>query len=71
MKGLNVYLTIGLLLLTASVVGWLVLVLAQFAYWLTRIAGVASVPFLLYGFYVQIKGEARELPSGEKDMLEE
>lgn len=71
MKGLNIYLTIGLLLLTASVVGWVVLLLAQFAHWVTRIAGVVSVPFLLYGFYVQIKGGARELPSSEKDMLEE
>lgn len=71
MKGLNIYLTIGLLLLTASVVGWVVLVLAQFAHWVTRIAGVASVPFLLYGFYVQIKGGARELPASKKDMLEE
>lgn len=71
MKGLNIYLTIGLLLLTASVVGWMVLLLAQFAHWVTRIAGVVSVPFLLYGFYVQIKGGARELPASEKDMLEE
>ncbi len=71
MKGLNIYLTIGLLLLTASVVGWVVLLLAQFAHWVTRIAGVVSVPFLLYGFYVQIKGGARELPPSEKDMLEE
>lgn len=70
MKGLNIYLTIGLLLLTASVVGWVVLLLAQFAHWVTRIAGVVSVPFLLYGFYVQIKGGARELPSSDKDMLE-
>jgi len=55
MKGLNIYLTIGLLLLTASVMGWVVLLLAQFAHWVTRIAGVVSIPFLLYGFYVQIK----------------
>jgi dolichyl-phosphate-mannose--protein O-mannosyl transferase len=71
MKGLNIYLTIGLLLLTASVVGWLVLVLAQFAYWITRIAGVASVPFLLYGFYVQVKGGARELPGNSIRMLDD
>ncbi|GIV18499.1 MAG: hypothetical protein KatS3mg023_0250 [Armatimonadota bacterium] len=71
MKGLNIYLTIGLILLTASVIGWLVLVLAQFAYWFTRIAGVISVPFLLYGFYVQIRGGARELPPSERGVLEE
>lgn len=71
MKGLNAYLTIGLILLTASVVGWLVLWLAQFAYWITRIAGIVSVPFLLYGFYVQLKGGARELPAGDREMLEE
>ncbi|MGC8785095.1 MAG: hypothetical protein ACP5RN_12020 [Armatimonadota bacterium] len=71
MKGLNAYLTIGLILLTASVVGWVVLLLAQFAHWLTRIAGVVSIPFLLYGFYVQIKGGSRELPASEKEMLEE
>ncbi|MCS6829142.1 MAG: hypothetical protein RMM08_10085 [Armatimonadota bacterium] len=71
MKGLNIYLTIGLVLLTAAVVGWLVLLLAQFAYWITRIAGVISVPFLLYGFYVQLKGGARELPGAERNALEE
>lgn len=71
MKGLNVYLTIGLILLTASVVGGVVLLLAQLAHWVTRIAGVLSVPFLLYGFYVQVKGGARQLPSGEKNMLDE
>ena len=71
MKGLNIYLTIGLLLLTASVVGWLVLVLAQFAYWITRIAGVASVPFLLYGFYVQVRGGTHELSGNSTGMLDE
>ncbi|GIV14922.1 MAG: hypothetical protein KatS3mg022_0357 [Armatimonadota bacterium] len=71
MKGLNAYLTIGLILLTAAVVGWLVLLLAQFAYWITRIAGIVSVPFLLYGFYVQMKSGSRELPASEKEMLEE
>lgn len=71
MKGLNIFLTIGLILLTASVVGWVVLLLAQFAHWVTRIAGVVSVPFLLYGFYVQIKGGQRALPKSEQDMLDE
>ncbi len=71
MKGLNIYLTIGLILLTASVVGWVVLLLAQFAHWLTRIAGVVSIPFLLYGFYVQLRGTPRELPRDEKRMLGE
>lgn len=71
MKGLNIYLTVGLLLLTAAVVGWLVLLLAQFAYWITRIAGIVSVPFLLYGFYVQVKSGGRELPAEEKGILDE
>lgn len=71
MKGLNIFLTIGLILLTASVVGWVVLLLAQFAHWVTRIAGIVSVPFLLYGFYVQIKGGQRALPKDEREMLDE
>lgn len=71
MKGLNIYLTIGLILLTASVAGWLVLLLAQVAAWLTRIAGIVSIPFLLYGFYVQVKGESRALPGEKRDMLDE
>ncbi len=71
MKGLNIYLTIGLLLLTASVMGWVVLLLAQFAHWVTRIAGVVSIPFLLYGFYVQIKQGNRQLPHSRPDMLDE
>jgi dolichyl-phosphate-mannose--protein O-mannosyl transferase len=71
MRSLNVYLTIGLILLTASVAGWVVLLLAQFAHWLTRIAGVVSVPFLLYGFYVQVQQGRRQLPSSEREMLDE
>lgn len=71
MKGLNPYLSIGLLLLTAAVAGWLVLVLAQFAHFLTRIAGILSVPFLLYGFYVQVKGDHRELADKRDKMLDE
>lgn len=71
MKGLNIYLTIGLILLTAAVVGWVVLLLAQFAHWLTRIAGVVSVPFLLYGFYVQLRGAPRALPQDKEKALEE
>jgi dolichyl-phosphate-mannose--protein O-mannosyl transferase len=71
MKGLNIYLTIGLLLLTASVVGWMVLLLAQVAHWFTRIAGVLSVPFLLYGFYVQVRYGRRELPRSETDAIDE
>ncbi|MEJ5251762.1 MAG: hypothetical protein HPY54_07725 [Chthonomonadetes bacterium] len=71
MKGLNIYLTIGLLLLTASVVGWLVLLLAQFAHWLTRLAGFISIPFLLYGIYVQVKKGSRALPGDTHDMLDE
>ncbi|MER3472434.1 MAG: hypothetical protein C4335_00050 [Armatimonadota bacterium] len=70
MKGLNIYLTIGLLLLTASIVGWMVLLLAQLAHWLTRIAGIVSIPFLLYGVYVQIKEGHRALPGSGRGMLD-
>ncbi len=70
MKGLNAYLTIGLILLTAFVAGKVVLLLAQFANWLTHIAGIMSVPFLLYGFYVQIRGH-QALPDSGRDMLDE
>lgn len=71
MKGLNVYLTIGLILLTASVAGWIVLFLAQFALWFARIAGFLSIPFLLYGFYVQVRGAPRELPEKGSKALED
>jgi len=71
MKGLNAYLPLGLSLLPAGVVGWVVLLLARLADWRTRIAGVVSSPFLLYGFYVQRKVGSRELPSSEKGMLDE
>lgn len=71
MKGLNIYLTIGLILLTAAVAGWVVLLLAQVAHWLTRIAGIVSVPLLVYGLYVHIKEGRRALPGEGRDMLDE
>lgn len=71
MKGLNAYLAIGLVLLAAFVMGKVVLLLAQFANWLTHIAGIVSIPFLLYGVYAQIKEGHQALPESERDRLDE
>lgn len=70
-KGLNVYLAMGLILLTASLAGWLVLFLAQFALWFARIAGILSIPLLIYGLYLQVRGDAPALPRNGSKELEE
>ncbi len=71
MKGLNSYLAIGLVLLTAFAVGKIVLLLAHIANWLTHIAGIVSLPFLIYGLYVQIRGGHQALPRSERSVLDE